>query len=118
MVVAFRAQSGCDVSVVLIASNTRTREIPQAFSMLNTSSAANYERQLAVLQANCYTRAPAHLLHSPRKIRQTLSRTLHFSRIHAVIGLSNRCHQPLHPCAAAPKHCTAISAEPAWPRTR
>jgi MoaA/NifB/PqqE/SkfB family radical SAM enzyme len=57
MVVAFSAQSRCDVSLVLIAANARTREILKALNMPNTSSAANYDRRDAIFQANLQ---PAH----------------------------------------------------------
>src|SRR5271166_3591963 len=84
MVVAFSAQSGF-VSVVVKASNARTREIPQARNMLITSLAANYLRRGTIFQANfrrtrtrCF--APFALQNSPNAVPG-----LHSFRIHAVI---------------------------------
>src|SRR5258708_5227901 len=88
MVVAFSAHSGFDVSVVLIASNTRAREIPQALNMLYLlggklcSPRSGFASKLRPAHT-------AHLRHSPRQIRQTLLRGLHLSRIHAVITVFN-----------------------------
>src|SRR6202521_5518956 len=51
MVVAFRAQLGFELSVVLMASHASTRETPQALNMI-TSSAGNYAPAGSGLQGN------------------------------------------------------------------
>src|SRR6266852_3002002 len=116
MVVAFSAQSGF-VSVVVMASNARTREIPQTLNMLYLlgGELCSAGKRFASVWRESHSRrfAPFALWNSP-----DAARSLHLSSIHAVIGVFSPCHPLSHLCAVALKPCTATCVERAWRRVR